>query len=176
MAEREIERWVTISGQKVPIFKDGSMGVLSHDHPRTVADHNEDVKQKQMAKAQAERDKLNGKSGFDPIKASDGDYTDKFIHDKFHTFCEECISEEGKDPNFTGAKAYINNLLKNSQFDYGDIKSLITTGRIGNRPLRFSKNGKQIEVNPYIFRLVNGGVQFNTNDTSSGWIDEEYLD
>ena len=58
MAEREVERWITVNGQHIPIFK----GESKQDaYNRYVAEVNEDTKQKQIAKHKSEADKLNGK-------------------------------------------------------------------------------------------------------------------
>ena len=191
MAKREREpiKWITVNGRHVPLYEGEPEAIqqfLKSDNTKGVfkstsqSDVREPNKEAQIAKAKADADRLNGKtSKFDPSKASD-EYTDEFIHDKFHTFCEECIYEledaKGKDPNFAGAKEYINSLLKKSQFDYGDIKEIISKGTVGGKSLFAHVNNKEVDVNPFVFRLTKNGLEFKSDDTNSGWISEEYLD
>lgn len=58
MAEREIERWITVNGARVPIFNGESQKDAVN---RAIAKENEKNKEQQIAKNQEERDRLNGK-------------------------------------------------------------------------------------------------------------------
>ena len=59
MAEREIERWITVNGSRIPIFKGESEKDAVN---RSIADKNEKTKNEQIAKRKEDIDKLNGKS------------------------------------------------------------------------------------------------------------------
>lgn len=55
---REVESWITVNGQHIPIFKGESKQDAVN---RAIANKNEDTKEKQIAKAKEQADKLNGK-------------------------------------------------------------------------------------------------------------------
>ena len=59
MAEREVEKWITVNGARVPIFKGESHGDAVN---RAIAQKNEDIKNKQIADRKKESDELNKKS------------------------------------------------------------------------------------------------------------------
>ena len=59
MSEREIERWITVNGARVPIFKGESQ---SDAISRSIAERNEKLKDAQIAKAKEQADELNTKS------------------------------------------------------------------------------------------------------------------
>ena len=56
MAEREVEKWITVNGSRVPIFKGESQGDAVN---RAIAQKNEDIKNKQIADRKKESDALN---------------------------------------------------------------------------------------------------------------------
>ena len=60
--EKKIETWVTIGGQKIPIYEGENKKSAVN---RAIANLNEDTKNAQIAKAKAEADKLNGKAPTD---------------------------------------------------------------------------------------------------------------
>ena len=55
---REIETWITMNGQHIPIYKVESKQDAVN---RAIANKNEDTKEKQIARNKAESDRLNGK-------------------------------------------------------------------------------------------------------------------
>ena len=59
MAEREIEKWITVNGARVPIYKGESQSDAVN---RAIANKNEDIKEKQIADRKKESDELNKKS------------------------------------------------------------------------------------------------------------------
>ena len=64
MAERKVKQWITVNGVHVPIFEGESKadGVKrAIEKAKSNAKANEDQKAKDIAKNQAEKDKLNGK-------------------------------------------------------------------------------------------------------------------
>lgn len=67
MAQREIKDWITVNGKHIPIFDGESKQDAIN---RSIAKDNEDKKKSDIAKSQAERDKLNGK---DTSKKDDKD-------------------------------------------------------------------------------------------------------
>ena len=191
MAERKIKKWVTFRGRHIPIYEDGDIeeaiqNYLKDDKNKgpfkstSQSDVREPNKEDQIAKAKEVADKLNGKvSKFNPLKASD-EYTNEYIHNNFSDFVEGCLYEledaKEKNPNYAGAKEYINSLLKNSRFDFNDVREIIDKGTVGGYELYATKNGKEIDISPRTFMLDNGLLHFKSRDTASGWISEKYLD
>jgi len=74
MADSKDLQWITVNGKHIPIgageTKADAIRKAFGDN-RSVADHNEDVKEQQIAKAKAERDRLNGKSNSDSGRSVD---------------------------------------------------------------------------------------------------------
>lgn len=58
MAEREIERWITVNGEHIPIFKGQSVKDAVN---KAIAKHNEKKKEKDIQRNKEEADRLNGK-------------------------------------------------------------------------------------------------------------------
>jgi len=65
MAEREVKQWITVNGQHIPIMDGESKDKAVN---RYIAEKNEDTKEKQIAKAKEQADKLNGKSDIPTVK------------------------------------------------------------------------------------------------------------
>ena len=59
MAEREVEKWITVNGKHIPVFKGESQ---QDAYNRSVAKMNEDKKKADIERYKKESDKLNGKS------------------------------------------------------------------------------------------------------------------
>lgn len=62
MAEREVEKWITVKGRHIPVFKGES---ADDAYNRSVAKSNEEIRAKQIAERKTETDKLNGKKSTD---------------------------------------------------------------------------------------------------------------
>lgn len=60
MAEREVERWITVNGTKVPIFAGESEKDAIN---RSIAKSNSDKREHDIAQNKEQADKLNGKDG-----------------------------------------------------------------------------------------------------------------
>lgn len=58
MAKEEVKDWITVNGKHVPIYEGESKQDVVN---RVIANDNEDIKQKQIARNKAEADKLNKK-------------------------------------------------------------------------------------------------------------------
>ena len=55
---KEIKQWITVNGQHIPIYEDESKADAIN---RSIAEYNEDVKERQIAKNKEQSDELNGK-------------------------------------------------------------------------------------------------------------------
>ena len=86
MAERKITGWFTMNGKHVPIYEGESKKDAVN---RAVANSNEDTKEKQIAKAKEQADKLNGK---EPNLRTESGMAQKMYGKSFSE-----LSEEQKD-------------------------------------------------------------------------------
>ena len=106
MAEREIERWITVNGARVPIFAGESEKDAIN---RSIADRNEKTRQEQIARNKEEADRQNEKPNSLTSKTGlwhDPEYDRVVSADAIKSQYEKMVEEDILDPNKTSLEKF----------------------------------------------------------------------